>query len=101
MTCYVDPIRHTIPSRPRWPFKAACHLYADTPEQLEGMADALDLPLLWYRLRQDFPHYDLTAAKRRRAILAGCVETDRAHAVNFAKIRRLARHRDQTRDPGN
>ena len=98
MTAYADPLRHTFPSRPRWPYKAACHLYADTVEELHQLAATLGLSPDWFRPREDFPHYDLTAAKRRQAVEAGAVEVTRDHAVRFARVRRLANRREAHRD---
>lgn len=90
MAVYVDPSRPTIPTK-RWPYTRACHLYADTLAELDRFARALGLLPQWFQRRQDFPHYDLTTATRRRAVAAGAVEVDRAHAVEFARQGRRRR----------
>jgi len=94
---YAGPLRHTIP-RPRWPYKAACHLYADTVEELAAFAEALGLRAEWFHNREDFPHYDLTARIRHQAVEAGACEVPRDHAVRFARVRRLAQRRAERRD---
>ena len=94
MTAYVDPMRRVIPSK-RWPWPSACHLYADTLDELHALANRIGLILPWFQRRQDFPHYDLTAPKRRRALRAGAVETTPQHAVRFMRRARRRRHKQE------
>lgn len=69
MTVYVDELQ-------RWPTKirrlrdGACHLTADTVEELHAFAASLGLRREWYQPLSS-PHYDLTPAKRQRAIELG------------------------------
>jgi hypothetical protein len=73
MTVYVDPLFATSPSK-RWPYRWACHLTADTLEELHTFAQArLGLQRAWYQHRSKTAlcHYDLTANKRRQALRAG------------------------------
>jgi hypothetical protein len=71
MGVYVDHLRPTIPS-PKWRYDQACHMFADTAFELHKLASCIGLNRAWY----DAPgqHYDLTANKRGRALLAGAKE---------------------------
>lgn len=72
---YVDRIQ-------QWPtalrcFKAgSCHMWADTPDELHAMAARIGLRRGWYQEHPRLPHYDLTPARRVKAIKAGAVERD-------------------------
>lgn len=71
MAVYVDEIR-TWTTRP--PFHGgACHLTADTLEELHDLAKRIGLSRGWYQPLSS-PHYDLTPAKRKQALAAGAVE---------------------------
>lgn len=50
----------------------SCHMIADTLEELHAMADRIGLKREWFQERS-FPHYDLIASRRERAIRAGAV----------------------------
>lgn len=72
MTVYVDQIQN-------WPtsircFKAgSCHLIADTVEELHAFAKRLGLRRGWFQ-PSSWPHYDLTPARREKAVALGAVE---------------------------
>lgn len=63
MSVYVDELFDTTPQG-GWPFRQACHLFADTPGELHTMARRIGLARRWYQNRENFPHYDLTPSKR-------------------------------------
>lgn len=90
MSGYVDSMRDVQP-KGNWPYGRACHLYADTLDELHEMAGLIGLSRSWFHNRKDFPHYDLTGYKRRQAVARFAVETDAAHAVEFMYERREER----------
>ena len=66
MTIYVDPLR---PYPQEW-----CHLATDGDlDELHTFARRIGLKRSWFRAHPLPPHYDLTAAKRARALNAGAV----------------------------
>lgn len=72
MPVYVDEERNrgeSAPLRFRW----SCHMTASTLFELHAMASRLGLKREYF---QDglYPHYDLTAGKRTRAVLVGAIE---------------------------
>ena len=74
MTVYVDELRPTVPS-PSWHYRASCHLTADSQEELHAFArDDLALKRHWYQDDGKYPHYDLTASRRRVAVRLGATE---------------------------
>jgi hypothetical protein len=77
MSVYVDSLFPTRRSR-AWPYNQACHLSADTDDELHEFADRLGLKRSWAQSmehpRQYFHHYDLTPGKRRQAVKLGAVE---------------------------
>ena len=76
MTVYVDKL---VPCRPtaNWPFSFSCHMIADNTIELHAMARKIGLKRSWYQCGSILPHYDLTATKRRQAILMGAVSIDK------------------------
>jgi len=70
---YVDNLRPTAPSR-KWPFKWACHLWADHVAEQHNFASQLGLKREWFQNHPDHPHYDLTAKMRLKAIRVGAIE---------------------------
>jgi hypothetical protein len=77
MAVYVDPLRPTPKNdvRPlRWRYPEACHLFADSLEELHAFAKTLGLKRGWFH-QAIVPHYDLTPNKRDQAIQAGAKET--------------------------
>jgi hypothetical protein len=79
---YVDEVRYYETSNikgfakrygNRW-----CHMFADTPQQLEELhefARKIGCRRGWFQDGNEyFPHYDLTSARREMAIRAGAQE---------------------------
>jgi hypothetical protein len=71
---YVDQLFATQKSA-QWPFEEACHLTADSPEELDAFAVRLGLKERWHQHegRASY-HYDLTRGMRWKAIGMGAVE---------------------------
>jgi len=84
MSCYVDPLYNTQPKK-NWPYKRACHLFADSIEELHEMAGLVGVARSNLQYRADFPHYDLTANKRLQAIARGAVQVERDVMVDFVR----------------
>ena len=80
MAVYVDDLFPTRRSQ-RWPYYVACHMLADTVEELHEMADLIGLKRSWFQ-PESSPHYDLTQRKRVFAMRAGAVAMDRIDMVN-------------------
>lgn len=72
MTVYVDAIRRyrNLPAAARpWGSKW-CHMWADSPEELERLAELMGLDPSW-RQGGSLDHYDLTPEKRELALRLG------------------------------
>ncbi len=74
MTVYVDQLSPTVRTR-YWRYREACHLVADSQEELHVFARRLRLKRQWYQDHGKYPHYDLTASRRRVAVRLGAQET--------------------------
>ncbi len=57
----------------------SCHMLADDEEELHAMAEAIGMKRAWFQRppKTSFPHYDLTASRRAKAIALGAREVDR------------------------
>lgn len=92
MAVYVDPLFDTraLARTGFWPFKYACHMTADTHQELEDMARKLSLKPNWIqRANTPTEHYDLTPSKRLQALHYGAIAitaTESAH-ITIAKRR--------------
>ena len=75
MSVYVDPLFDTEGMSENWPFPQACHMMADTIEELYDMADKLKLKRNWIQCTS-LVHFDLTKGKRWQAIRHGAIEVD-------------------------
>lgn len=71
---YVDRLQVYGAPRGFWAGRPSCHLFADTLAELHAFAGQLALKPRWFQDRPGFPHYDLTAGKRARALTLGAVE---------------------------
>lgn len=65
---------------PMWPFRSfiMCHMFADTDEELEEMAQKLGLLPAWRQAPRASigPHYDISKSKRNQAITFGAIPCD-------------------------
>jgi hypothetical protein len=72
----------------RWPFgrMLMCHMMADTPEELHGMADKIGLKRRWAQMsRTGVLHYDICQQKRAEAVWHGVLEVDRRKVVELMR----------------
>jgi len=60
-----------------------CHMIADSPYELAGMAIAIGVDLKWFQNTASTPHFDICKAKRALAVREGAREVDRRL---FAKL---------------
>lgn len=81
MSVYVDQLFDCSPYRIKDPQakrvfggKQACHMWADTLEELHSLAHRVGLKREWFQARASLPHYDLTPSRRRLALALGAVE---------------------------
>ena len=63
------------------------HMIADTPEELHAMAKRIGVMRRWYQNGASFPHYDICASRRQKAIGFGAIEVSRQELG--AHMRRL------------
>lgn len=89
MTVYVDELRD-YPVSGRWRYGRACHMTADTLEELHVFARKLQLLRSWFQPHERWPHYDLTANRRALAVSLGAIEIS---AREFVK--RFLREKDR------
>lgn len=82
MTVYVDELRR-YPWGPACLRAGACHLAADTEEELHAFAARIGMRRAWFQPRSS-PHYDLTGSRRAAALEAGAM---------FVPAKRQARYR--------
>lgn len=87
MSVYVDDLFRTLPTR-QWPFKQACHLTADTEEELHEFAKSIGLKRAWFQKNLSLDHYDITAGMRARAIRNGATPITRSEVFNMIQARR-------------
>jgi len=74
MSVYVDKLMSSLKSKV-WRHTAACHMVADTEEELFHFAQSIGLRRCWYQVSKGgLGHYDLTSGKRKQAVKAGAVE---------------------------
>ena len=83
MSVYVDAlINWNAPGAPdAFRNKPSCHLYADSVEELHAFARRLGLKKAWFQDHRWVKHYDLTEARRVKAVALGAIEHDRRAAV--------------------
>lgn len=98
MAVYVDPLFNTDGWSDNWPFKQACHCWADSvPELMEFCVRKLGMRRAWFQDKKYFPHFDLTAAKRTQAIKLGAIEADDEAAVRHRRFLRELEQRDKAK----
>ena len=82
VSVYVDPIRPV--EYGRW--KYACHMIADTLDELHSMAGAIGMQRSWFQ-PSSFPHYDLLRFRREAAVKLGAVELEKRPFIH--KLREI------------
>ncbi|MBA7711520.1 hypothetical protein ES703_120486 [subsurface metagenome] len=86
MSVYVDEIQACMRSK-KWPYGFACHLVADSVEELHYFAGRMGLKPAWFQDQSSLPHYDLTKNMRLLAVKLGAIEIDRKSiGRNLAKF---------------
>jgi hypothetical protein len=73
---YIDPLFDTRGWSANWPYAFACHMMADSDEELHAFAARLGLKRAWHQARppHSVSHYDLTVRRRARAAELGAIE---------------------------
>ncbi|KKM64358.1 hypothetical protein LCGC14_1502180 [marine sediment metagenome] len=85
---YVGRLFNTAPYKPgAWRWKNACHMLADSIEELHAMADKIGLKRSWFQPKS-VPHYDLTENMRRKAVKAGAQEIAMRQEGEMIRARR-------------
>lgn len=74
-----------------WYRGPSCHMIADSVSELIGFAVSIGLRPEWFQPKSS-PHFDLTAASRRQAVLSGAIELDRRAFVHKLRQLRAARN---------
>ena len=83
MAVYVDN------ARLKWRNKEWCHLVADSLDELHSFAQHLGLRREWFQSSTMYPHYDVTAGVRQKALALGALAGDKPVIVHCAKRLRL------------
>lgn len=83
MSLYVDDLRSTRRTQ-KWPYNFACHLMADTYDELHEFASRIGLRQEWFHV----DHYDLTAGKRWDALAKGAVPVSTRQMVKLRQAKR-------------
>lgn len=86
---YVDPMMDCMPNA-NWRYFQACHMFTDSDDltELHEFAKRIGLRREWFQAHYRLPHYDLTAARRVKAIELGAVSCGREKTVEEMKRRR-------------
>lgn len=79
MAVFVDPLFET-PHSITWHWDFACHMFADSLDELHAMAVKIGLRREWFQEKR-VPHYDLNASRRAVAIRNGVIQLTREEAV--------------------
>lgn len=84
MTVYVDDVAH------KFGRMLMCHMWADTLDELYAMVDRIGVQRKWLQQppKASWVHFDISLGKKRLAVAAGAVLTDKYGPVEF-----LARQR--------
>jgi len=92
MSIYVDEMQVCIQSA-KWPYTRACHLVADSVEELKEFATRLGLHPSWFQNKPELPHFDLTTRMRQKAVRMGAVELNRKKFLKLTRKYRDAYNR--------
>ena len=90
MSVYVDEMMVCLRNR-NWPYSQACHLVADSVEELHYFAGRMRLKPAWFQDKPELPHYDLTRGMRRVAVKLGAIEVNRYKISELMKQNRSRR----------
>lgn len=90
MSVYVDELTGCIQSK-KWPYSKACHLVADSVEELHYFAGRMRLKPSWFQDKPELPHYDLTKRMRLLAVKLGAIEVNRIKISELMKQNRSRR----------
>lgn len=90
MSVYVDKMMVCLRNK-NWPYSQACHLVADSVQELHIFAWKIGLHKSWFRDKPELPHYDLTYGMRNRAVFFGAIEVDSKKIVEMMKKNRSRR----------
>jgi len=82
MTVYVDC------ELVRWRGRSWCHLVADSIDELHAFAGLLGLQRQWFQDRGFYPHYDVTASVRSKALKLGARNASRETMISRCKVMR-------------
>jgi hypothetical protein len=95
MSVFVDKLVSTKKSK-RWPFGYACHLGADTDQELMAFAEKIGLNKSWLQNGTVAmnAHFDLTFSMRRRAVAVGAEELSVLGFVNRIRTEAYKKHLD-------
>ena len=84
MSIYVDPMRR-VQTSPKWRWPSACHMTADTVDELHRMAEDIGMRRSWFQNGRH-PHYDLTTSRRKSAVALGAVEVTQRQLAGYARL---------------
>ncbi|MHC4617244.1 MAG: DUF4031 domain-containing protein [Planctomycetota bacterium] len=85
---YVDEAQVCLRTA-KWRYKYAAHLVADSLNELHNFAAVLGLKREWFQ-GNTLPHYDVTAAMRRKAVAMGAISITREQMGAMIKQYRAA-----------
>lgn len=95
MSVYVDEMMVCLRNK-NWPYSQACHLVADSVEELHEFAGRMRLKPSWFQDKPELPHYDLTKGMRLLAVKLGAVEIDGKKIIELMKKNRSRRAGQQS-----
>lgn len=93
MAVYVDAMFPTARSA-RWPYEEACHLLADSDDELVEFAVSIGLKPKWLQAGST-THFDLTANKRAQAVAKGALEMNSHELVAWLRQKRIKEKEDE------
>lgn len=93
MSVFVDTLKLARPyikadKCNRWKYKYFCHLMADDLTELHLFASKIGLSAGMFQYDPKYPHYDITAKKRRLAVQMGAVEKYDLELIQYFRNKR-------------
>ena len=91
MSVYVGPLFDVLPAqmKGRWHWPEACHLFADTLDELHLLAEEIGIKRAWFQDRPAFPHYDLTSGRRAKALEFGAIDLNLDQEAKHIRRKRV------------